>query len=104
MEALEKWEATRGDLYIGGSHDVKPTSTCQFTLQNHDYSPGCWVDNDFLIGISYLDKSAYAYIDLRTFQPGGVTDPWTTITNDSWRGKTCRFVFSVEQDLVLAVL
>jgi hypothetical protein len=45
----------------------------------------------------------YAYVDLRTFQPEVKKDPWTKITSESWRYKECRFVFSVEQDLVLVI-
>jgi hypothetical protein len=102
-EALEKCEATWGDLYIGGSHHAKHVFTCQFTL-SRSFDPACRVHNGFLIGINSFDKPEYAYADLRTFQPGEVKDPWTKITNESWRGNECRFVFSVEQDLVLVVL
>ena len=103
IETLEKCEATWGDLYTGGSHHAKHVFTCQFT-RSRSYDPACWVHNGFLIGINCVDKPAYAYVDLRTFQQGVVKDPWTTIINDSWRGNKCRFAFSVEQDLVLAVL
>jgi len=103
IEALEKCEATWGDIYIGSSHHVKHLFTCQFT-RSRGYNPACWIHNGFLIGIKYSDKPAYAYVDLRTFQKGGPKEPWTMITNDSWRGDDCHFVFSVEQDLVLAVL
>ena len=104
IEALEKCEATWRDVFIGGSHHVKYMFTCQFPRKlpsSFVYS----VHNGFLIvALKTVDKPAYAHVDLRTFQPGGVKDPWTTITNDSWHGKTCHFVVSVEQDLVLAVL
>ena len=103
IEALKKWEASWGDIYIGGSHHVKHLFTWQFTRSRH-YQPACWIYNGFLIGTNHLDKPAYAYLDLCTSQQGGPKEPWTTITNDSWRGNGCRFVFSVEQDLVLAVL
>jgi len=103
IEALEKCEATWGDIYIGSSHHVKHLFTCQFT-QSCSYNPACWIHNGFLIGINYSDKPAYTYIDLCTFQKGGPKEPWTTIMNNSWCGDDCHFVFSVEQDLVLAVL
>jgi hypothetical protein len=103
IEALEKCEATWHDVYIGGSHHVKYTFTCQFP-RNLPGSSACLVHNGFMMALKTVDNPAYAYVDLRTFQPWGAKDPWTTITNDSWRGKTCHFVVSVEQDLVLAVL
>jgi len=103
IEALEKCEATWGDVYIGGSHHVKYMFSYQFPGR-YPCNSACSVHDGFLIGLKTVNEPAYAYVDLRTFQPGGVKDPWTTITNDSWRGKTCHFVVSVEQDLLLAVL
>ncbi|KAI0284898.1 hypothetical protein BC826DRAFT_973137 [Russula brevipes] len=40
--------------------------------------------------------------DLREFQPGGETDPWTRVINDNWSRKRSRFHFFPEQDLVVA--
>jgi len=62
------------------------------------------IHDDFLLAVNCSKTPGYAYVDLRALQSEGENDPWTKITNDSWRDKESLFVFSAEQDLVLVVL
>jgi hypothetical protein len=104
IEALEKWEAAWRNLeMIESSGHIKYMVPCEI---NHPRI----IHDDFLImipgfnAIPDFNTPGYAYVDLRTFQPEVEKDPWTKITNDSWRNKVRHFVFSVEQDLVLVIL
>jgi len=98
IEALEKWEAAWSNLeMIESSCHVKYMVPCEISF------PSCIILDDFLI-ITYIDTPGYGYVDLRTFQPEMEKDPWTKITNDSWRNKIRDLVFSVEQDLALVIL
>ena len=103
IDALEKWESAWSNFKIKKSDHVKYKVTFKFPfVWRHDAM--CGVHDDFLIVANYLDDTGYGYVDLRTFQPEGGKCPLTMIANHSWRGKNCSFAFSVEQDLVLAVL
>jgi len=102
IEALEKWEAAWSNLeMIDSSCYIKHMVPCEIsypsilTYRIHD---------DFLIMTHSFDSPGYGYVDLRTFQSEMEKDPWTKITNDSWRDKIRDFVFSVEQDLALVIL
>jgi hypothetical protein len=61
--------------------------------------------DDFLIA-KWLHHvhPGYGYIDLRVFQSGEETDPWTRIINDNWSQKYSTFHFFPEQDLVVTAL
>jgi hypothetical protein len=104
MEALEKWEAAWRNLeMIESSGHIKYIVPCEISHPRI-------IHDDFLImipgfnAIPGFNTPGYGYVDLRTFQPEVEKDPWTKITNDSWRNKVRHFVFSVEQDLVLVIL
>ena len=104
IEALEKWETAWSDVEIKSSDYVtaaKYKVACPFAWR---YNSACRVHDDFLILLNCFDSPGYGYVDLRVFQPEGEKCPLTMIANHSWRGKNCLFAFSVEQDLVLAVL
>ena len=103
IEALGKWEAAWGDVEIKSfDHiNVKYKVVCPFAWR---YDSACRIHNDFLTVVNCFDSPGYGYVDLRGFQSEGGNCPLTTVANPSWRGKNCLFAFSVEQDLVLAVL
>jgi len=103
IDALEKWESAWINFKIKRSDHVKYKVTCPFAWR-FDATSRCGIHDDILIVENYLDDPGYGYVDLRTFQPEGGKCPLTMIANHSWRGKNCRFAFSVEKDLVLAVL
>ena len=101
IEALRKWEAAWNDVEIKSSDHVKYKVVFPFARR---YDSTCRIHNDFLTVVNCFDGPGYGYVDLRAFQPEGGNCPLTVISNPSWRGKNCLFAFSVEQDLVLAVL
>jgi hypothetical protein len=101
IEALDKWETTWRNLEFKSSYQIKHAPSRQLVWNPES---ACRIQDDFLIAINCFDRPGYAYVDLRTFQPGVEEDFWTTITADSWRGKHGRFVFSPEKDFVLAAL
>jgi hypothetical protein len=105
IEALEKWETAWNNVETKtqSSGQVKYKVACPF-----EYRLDCrtWIHDDFLVVTKsgYARSPAYGYVDLRALQSEEERCSWTTITNDSWSDKHCRFAFSVEQDLVLVVL
>jgi len=101
IEALEKWEAAWSNIEM-----IESYCHVKHMVPYEIRSPSltCRIHDDFLIMVPYFNTTGYAYIDLRTFQPEMAKDPWTKITNDSWRNKRRDFVFSVEQDLALVIL
>jgi len=102
IEALERWEAAWRNLEARGSCQVKRIVFCE--LPGEPCSTYI-IRDDFLIATFQFDiNSGYGYIDLRVFQPGGETDPWTRVINDNWSRKRSRFHFFPEQDLVVATL
>lgn len=101
IETLEKWETAWSDVEIKSSDHIKYKFACPFTWR---YNSACRVHDDFLVVLNCFDSPGYGYVDLRVFQPEGERSPLTVIANHGWRGKNCLFAFSVEQDLVLAVL
>jgi hypothetical protein len=101
IDALEKWEARWSYLETEGPYHVKDVLACQFKWRD---DTTYMINDDFFIATCCFNEPAYGYIDLRTFRPEEEKDPWTTITDKSWSGKKGAFAFSVEQDLVLAVL
>ena len=101
IEALKKWEAAWRDVEIKSSDHIKYKVVFPFARR---YDSTCRIHDDFLTVVNCFDCPGYGYVDLRAFQPEGENCPLTVIANPSWRGKNCLFAFSVEQDLVLAVL
>jgi hypothetical protein len=102
IEALERWEADWRNLGARGSYQVNRIVTCE--LAGRPCSAYI-IRDDFLIATHEFGLDpGYGYIDLRAFQPGGETDPWTRIIMDNWSRKTSRFQFFPEQDLVVVVL
>jgi len=101
IDALEKWESAWANFKIKRSDHVKYKVTCPFAWR---YDTTCRIHDDFLILVNCFYGPGYGYVDLRTFQPEGGKRPLTVIANHSWHGKNCCFAFSVEKDLVLAVL
>jgi hypothetical protein len=90
-----------GNLFdMQNSSHVKYVVACEIEGKRLFPSKIC---DDFLITTHSSDPAVYAYVDMRALQPVGDIDPWTKIMNNSWRGKECRFAFSVEQDLVVTV-
>ncbi|KAI0252297.1 hypothetical protein BJV78DRAFT_369217 [Lactifluus subvellereus] len=102
IEALERWETSWSwkGLDIHNPSYVKYFVACEFEGEPFFSTTIC---DDFLIATRSSDPVGYAYVDLRAPQPVGDIDPWTKIVSNSWHGKRCRFVFSVEQDLVVTV-
>ena len=101
IEALGKWEAGWSDLEMIESSRCHVKHMVPYEISSEST---CRIQDDFLI-VKYRGKiPGYAYVDLRTFQPEVAKDPWTNIRSESWRYKQCRFVFSVEQDLVLVIV
>ncbi|KAI0285578.1 hypothetical protein BC826DRAFT_1189625 [Russula brevipes] len=101
IEALERWEAAWRNLEAQSSFQVKRIVACELA------GIGCCtyiMRDDFLIAThgSGIDPG-YGYIDLRVFQPGEETDPWTRIRIDNWSGKHYLLRFFPEQDLVVAI-
>ena len=103
IDALEKWGASWSYLETEarGPYHMKDVLACQFKWRDDTMY---MINDDFLIATCCFNEPEYGYIDLRAFQPEGKNDPWTRITDDSWSGKKGNFTFSIEQDLVLAVL
>jgi hypothetical protein len=102
IEALERWESAWRNLEGRASCQVMRIVTCKLPGEP---SSTYIIRDDFLIEMCQFDiNPGYGYIDLRTFQPGGETDPWTRIVNDNWSRKRSRFQFFPEQDLVVATL
>jgi hypothetical protein len=102
IEALERWEATWRNLEAQSSCHVKRIVPCDLAgIRCLTYI----IRDDFLIAThGYGREPGYGYVDLRVFQPGGETDPWSTIVMDNWSGKHFEFQFFPEQDLVVAIL
>ncbi|KAI0252295.1 hypothetical protein BJV78DRAFT_1153850 [Lactifluus subvellereus] len=100
IEALERWETSWKTIDIPNSLHFKYLVACKLEGERAFSWTIC---DDFLIMTRFSDPAGYAYVDLRALQPVGGIDPWTKIMNNSWRGKECRFAFSVEQDLVVTV-
>ncbi|KAI0285579.1 hypothetical protein BC826DRAFT_1122693 [Russula brevipes] len=101
IEALERWEATWRNLEAQSSFQVKRIVPCDLA---GEICSTYIIRDDFLIATHgfHMDPG-YGYVDLRVFQPGGETGPWTTIVMDNWSRKRSRFQFFPEQDLVVAI-
>jgi hypothetical protein len=103
IEALERWEAYWRNLEAQSSFQIRRIVACELAgrrcsiIHNSRRLP----DSD---ASTFDPNPGYGYVDLRVFQPGGETDPWTRIIMDNWSGKSYRFQFFPEQDLVVAVL
>ncbi|KAI0284897.1 hypothetical protein BC826DRAFT_130502 [Russula brevipes] len=103
VEALERWEASWRNLEAQSSFQVKRIVGCELAGRR---CSTYIIRDDFLIathGSIYTLNQGYGYVDLRVFQPGGETDPWTRIIMDNWPGMHSKFKFFPEQDLVVVV-
>ncbi|KAI0285574.1 hypothetical protein BC826DRAFT_1189623 [Russula brevipes] len=102
IEALERWEATWRNLEAQSSFQVKRIVGCE--LAGSPCSEYI-IRDDFLIATPISGRDpGYSYIDLRTFRPGGGTDPWTRIIKDKLSRKRSTSRFLPEQDLVVITL
>ncbi|KAI0285577.1 hypothetical protein BC826DRAFT_1189624 [Russula brevipes] len=104
IEALERLEAAWRNLEARGSCQVKRIVFCE---PPEEPKSTYIIRDDFLIATCKTTgqsdiNSGYGYVDLRVFQPGGETDPWTRVINDNWSLKRSTFQFFPEQDLVVA--
>jgi hypothetical protein len=102
IEALERWEATWRNLEAQSSFQVKRIVPCE--LAGSPCSEYI-IRDDFLIATPISGRdTGYSYIDLRVFQPGGETDPWTKIAKDRLSRKSSTSQFLPEQDLVVTTM
>jgi len=102
IDALQKWEAAWKDLEM-----IKSFRCVEHMVPfKTEYFESGRIQDDFLIMICAREIGGYGYLDLRTFQPEMEKDPWTMITNDSWRNEKEKghFAFSVEHDLALVIM
>jgi hypothetical protein len=101
IEALERWEATWTNLEAQNSLQVKRIVPCELGGSRCNSFK---ILDDFLIATHLFGDAGYGYIDLRAFEPGEETDPWTRIINDNWSQNYSTFHFFPEKDLVVTAL